>query len=255
MDAIQAIVLAGGKGTRLAPLTDTRPKALVPLCGKPIVQWVLEHLREAGIKNVALSVAHMHDQIEAYFGDGSSLGISLSYLREPSPMGTGAWSRLVDWNRLADPFLVVNGDNVFWVDVKKLLAVHDQSSGATIASTRIESASVSGAELILPDASGRRMMAYVDRSESAPLLAARPSVLINSGWYVFSPSVREHIPDVLPCSNEAHIWPALVSRLERVGLYDADEPWFDSGTPERLARIESFIHQHHLHVPAQQQLA
>lgn len=244
MDRIQAIILAGGKGTRLSPLTDNVPKPLVPILGKHMIRYVLEHLQRHGVTNVAISTAHLGHMIEEALGDGAELGMQISYLREPEPMGTGGWAKLVDWSRLDDRFLVVNADNLFWIDLEKFLARHAEVGGAaTIAAMEIPSETAINYELLATDAERTRLTGYIDRKDAEPLRQAGPTVFINTGWYVMSPDVAKHIPDVLPLSNEVHIWPALAASGLPMGLYHATEPWFDSGTHERLARVEKFLNE------------
>ena len=208
------------------------------------MDWVLAHLREAGLTHVAIATAHLGHLIEAHYGNGAAFGMQISYVREGTPMGTGGWSQLVDWDQLADPFLVINADNVFWVDLPALRARHQQEAAlATIAAIPLPSQEVHNYELILPSADGRRVVDYVDRSASAALIAAQDEVLINAGWYLFSPRSRSLLPSGAPLSNEKDILPALVRAGATLGCYLAREPWFDTGTPERLARVDAFIKQ------------
>lgn len=247
MRKIQAVILAGGKGTRLAPLTDNLPKPLVPVLGRPMILYVLEHLRRAGITDVAISVAHLGHMIEDALGDGSSLGMSITYLREPEPMGTGGWAKLVDWESLDEHFLVLNADNLFWIEIPSFLTRHRMTSAAaTIAAIELPCVDIAGrgAELLLPTDDGTRLTAYVDRSASAPYIASSTHQFISSGWYVMTPAVRDVVTDVLPYSNEIHLWPALAASGAAIGFYHGTEPWFDSGTHERLARVEAFLHNH-----------
>ena len=239
---IQAIILAGGKGTRLAPLTDHLPKPLVPIRGKAMILYVLEHLKAAGVTNVAISVAHLGDMIVDTLGDGSSMGMHFVYLREPEPMGTAGWTQLVDRSALADEVLVLNADNLFWIDVPAFLDRH-RSTGAiaTMAGVEIPSSTMSGAELLRPDEKKERLLDYIDRTMSRPYLDAEPSVYISSGWYVFSPKASVYIPQQSPISMEKDVWPLLVKSGKPLGFYGATEPWFDSGTHERLAQIDAFL--------------
>jgi len=242
MKQIEAILLAGGRGTRLAPLTDTLPKPLVPILGRPMMDYVLEHLKGAGITRVAISVAYLGDLIEQHYGDGSAFGMQISYLREPEMMGTGGWMRLVDRENLADRFIVANADNLFWVDVNALLRRHDESGAvASIAGIAIPSETAENYELLATNEEKTRLHDYVDRSLAEPLRAASPQVFVSSGWYVMTPEVIDISPDVLPLSHETHVWPALAKSGKPMGFYHGTEPWFDSGTHERLARVESFL--------------
>lgn len=239
---IQAILLAGGKGTRLAPLTDNLPKPLVHIHGKPMMQYVLEHLRAAGITNVAISVAHLGHMISDQFGDGSLLGMNLSYLVEPEPMGTGGWTKLVNWNDLDENFIVANADNLFWIDVAQFLERH-RSHGdiATIAGIELPSADIAKYEILRPDLDHTNLDAYVDRSQAELELAGKETGFISSGWYIMNKAVRDIVDDVLPISNEVHVWPRIATSGKRVGFYHATEPWFDSGTHERLARVAAHV--------------
>lgn len=239
---IQAILLAGGKGTRLAPLTDNLPKPLVHIHGKPMMQYVLEHLRSAGITSVAISVAHLGHMISDEFGDGSRLGMHLAYLVEPEPMGTGGWTKLVDWDALDENFIVANADNLFWIDVANFLERHRAHGDiATIAGIELPSADITKYEILRPNHDRRNLDAYVDRSQAEAELAGRETGFVSSGWYIMHRSVRDVIDDVLPISNELHVWPRIASSGRAVGFYHATEPWFDSGTHERLARVEAHV--------------
>lgn len=245
MRKIQAVILAGGKGTRLAPLTDHLPKPLVAVGGRPMMVYVLEHLRRAGITNVAVAVAHLGDMIERAFGDGSSIGMHITYLHEPEPMGTGGWAKLVDWNVLDEHFLVLNADNLFWIDIPAFLARHAETNAvATLAAIELPSTSIMNYEILRPAEGRTTLDAWVDRSRTAEELANKASGFINSGWYVMTPGVRHFVTDILPYSNETHLWPALAVSDATVGFYHATESWFDSGTHERLARVAAFLQLH-----------
>lgn len=243
---LQAIVIAGGKGTRLAPLTDIMPKPMVPVKGKPMLQWVLEHMRSFGLEEILVNTAHRAEQIESFFGNGEDLGLHLSYAREESPMGTGAWAHLVDWRRVNEPLVVANADNLFWVNIAEALAVQKSVGGPlTLIGTSLESASVSGAEVIVPGEKDRAQD-YVMRENSAPLLAASPSVWVSSGWYVVDPSFKQWMVKSLPCSMERDHIPAMIQSGAPVGFYPSADPWFDTGTQERLARVERFLQEKRL---------
>lgn len=239
---IDAILLAGGKGTRLAPLTDNLPKPLVRIHGKPMMQYVLEHLRAAGITNVAIAVAHLGHMILEEFGDGSALGMHLTYLVEPEPMGTGGWTKLVDWNDVAEDFIVANADNLFWIDITAFRARHAEAGAlATIAGIELPSEQIVNYEILRTNPAHDRLVAYVDRSHSVQELEGKASGFINTGWYVMNRAVREYVDDVAPISNEVHLWPRIATSGRPVGFYHATEPWFDSGTHERLARVAAHV--------------
>lgn len=238
---IQAVLIAGGRGTRLAPLTDTIPKPLVRVGGKPIMQWVLEHMRRQGVESVVVSVAHMGEQIEQCFGAGDALGMRLEYVREATPMGTGAWAHMLDWERVREPLVVANADNMFWVNISRARAVHARAGGPlTLIGTSLLSEGVSGAEVIVPGVEGV-VADYVMREHSAPLLAASKTVWVSSGWYIVDPVFPRVLSCQPPCSMERDHILAVLRGGARVGFYPSDEPWFDTGTHERLKEVETFL--------------
>jgi len=239
---IQAILLAGGLGTRLRPVTETVPKALVPVAGRPMVYFVLEQLKKHGITTVAIAISYLGEMLQEELGDGSQIGMKITYLVEPEPMGTGGWSQLVDWDALDDHFLVLNADNLFWIDVDAFLRRHTgEGAAATIAAIQIPTTSHAAYEVLVPDEAKQRLTAYVDRDKSTPHIEGNDHVFVSSGWYVMTPQIKELIPKKNPISNEVDIWPLLSGSDHTLGLYHATEPWFDSGTPERIARIEAFL--------------
>lgn len=242
LNKIQAIVLAGGKGTRLAPLTDNLPKSIIPIEGKPMMVYVLEHLKRHGITNVVVAVAHLGNMIEELLGDGSSFGMNISYIYEPEPMGTGGWSQLINWDGLDDHFLVLNSDNLFWIDVQAFLNRNRElGASATIAAIEIDADKHMEYELCLHDKEKHRLINYVDRTECKPYLEINPKVFVSSGWYIMTPQVKDLIPKQNPISNEADIWPLLNKSGQDLGFYHATEPWFDSGTHARLETVAEFI--------------
>ncbi|MFH1611357.1 MAG: nucleotidyltransferase family protein [Patescibacteria group bacterium] len=239
---IQAILLAGGKGTRLAPLTDNCPKPMVPIHGQPMIEYVLDHLKNHGITSVALAIAHMGDQIKNHFGDGSRFGMEISYLEEPEPMGTGGWTQLVDWDALDDNFIVANADNLFWIDIDRFLGRHKEVGGvATIAAIEIPVDKHASYEVLVHDSAKRQLVNYIDRKECESHLKDRDSIFVSSGWYVMTPQIKDLIPKQCPISNEVDVWPLLDKSEHDLGFYHATEPWFDSGTHERLKRVAKFI--------------
>ncbi len=242
MKPIQAVLLAGGRGTRLAPITDTMPKPLVPILGKPMMTYVLEHLKAAGITSVAISTAYLGHLIEETYGDGSTMGMEITYLREPEMMGTGGWMKLVDKSQLDEKFIVANADNLFWIDIPAFLKRHEETGAvATIAGISIPSETANNYEILDTNEDETKLNAYVDRSLAEPLRAASPTVFVSSGWYIMTPEVLDIAPNEMPLSHETHVWPALSKSGRPLGFYHATEPWFDSGTHERLARVEDFL--------------
>jgi NDP-sugar pyrophosphorylase family protein len=220
-NGIRAVILAGGKGTRLMPLTENIPKPLVPVGGLPILEIIVRQLRHFGIEDLTLSVGHLHGLLESHFGDGSAWGVGIDYSHETDPLGTAGPIALVE--RLSDPFLVLNGDLLCSIDYAALIEQH-RSSGAmvTIASYPKEVK----IELGVLETEGDRLVDYVEK----PVIPYRVSM----GIYAMSPSVLSAIP-----KGQRFDLPDLIKRLiadgQRVNLYRFDGYWRDIGTMDEYA--------------------
>jgi NDP-sugar pyrophosphorylase family protein len=218
---VRAVILAGGKGTRLMPLTENLPKPLVPVGGVPILEIIVRQLRHFGIGDLTLSVGHLHEQLEAHFGDGAEWGVSIDYSHEAEPLGTAGPIALVEG--LSDPFLVLNGDLLCSIDYAELIAQH-RASGAmvTIASYPKEVR----IELGVLETEGDRLTDYVEK----PVIPYRVSM----GIYAMSPSVLSQIP-----AGQRFDLPDLIKRLiadgQTVNLFRFDGYWRDIGTMDEFA--------------------
>lgn len=223
-NGVRAVILAGGKGTRLMPLTENLPKPLVPVGGLPILEIIIRQLRHFGITDLTLSVGHLHHLLESHFGDGDAWGVDIGYSHETEPLGTAGPVALVD--RLSDPFLVLNGDLLCSIDYADMIARH-RASGAmvTIASYPKEVK----IELGVLETEGDRLVDYVEK----PVMSYRVSM----GIYAMSPSVLSHIPQ-----GARFDLPDLVKRLiadgQRIELYRFDGYWRDIGTLDEYAAAE-----------------
>lgn len=218
---MRALILAAGKGTRLEPLTETQPKAMLPLVGKPLLQHVVEAVREAGIKEITIVTGYLGEAIRSYFGDGSALGISIDYLTQEQRLGT---AHAIALARFDEDFLVLNGDTlVDSEDIARIIAAH--RGVATIACHRVSDAR--GYGVVTLDKDGR-----VERIEEKP--AEPESNLINAGIYVFSPEVFEAIERTpLSPRGEYEITTTLELLLRRgeVRGVEIAGRWLDIGTP------------------------
>ena len=218
MSKRQAIILAGGKGTRLRPFTASLPKPLVPVGDYPIIEIVLRQLRRHGFREVIVSTGHMAALIEAYCGDGRRWGLKLRYVREDKPLSTAGALKLV--RGLGRRFLTVNGDVLTTLDFKKLFDAHERrDAAATIAVCRRQATTDYG--VIDLDASDR-LIAYREKPAH--------SYLVSMGVNVFDRSALEHIG-----RGEALGIPDLIARLQAAGQdvygYRADCDWLDIGRP------------------------
>ncbi len=220
-DGVRAIILAGGKGTRLMPLTAALPKPLVPVGEMPILEIIVRQLRHFGVTDLTLSVGHLHGLLQAHFGDGGPWGVGIDYSHEAEPLGTAGPIALVE--RLSDPFLVLNGDLLCSIDYRDMIARH-RASGAmvTIASYPKEVK----IELGVLGTEGDRLVDYVEK----PVIPYRVSM----GIYAMSPTVLSRIP-----REQRFDLPDLIKRLiadgQRVNLYRFDGYWRDIGTMDEYA--------------------
>jgi len=229
---MKAIIIAGGKGTRLAPLTDTLPKALVPIDEQNLTEHVLEILKKHGITDVTLSLAHMSDKVKEYFENNKPEGVNLSYLEEKEPMGTAGPLLLLkqSGNIPDEDFLMLNGDNLYSMDISDMIEFHKKHPGlATVALHEVDDPSSFG----VVDMDDTKIKRFVEK----PIKEEAPSNKINSGYYVLSPEVFDYVPDGDRAMMEHDIFP----QLAEAGLlhgYEGQGQWFDTGTPERYDRVK-----------------
>ncbi|MFC7309959.1 sugar phosphate nucleotidyltransferase [Streptomyces monticola] len=230
----EAILLVGGKGTRLRPLTVNTPKPMVPAAGVPFLTHQLARARAAGVEHIVLATSYLAEVFEPYFGDGSALGLHLEYVTEEEPLGTGGAIRNVA-SRLRsapdEPVLIFNGDILTGLDIRALVATHE-SSGADVSLhlTRVEDPRAYG--LVPTDATGR-VQAFLEKPQTPEEIVTDQ---INAGAYVFRRSVIDSIPQGRPVSVERETFPELLaSGAHLQGMVDSTY-WLDLGTPQAFVR-------------------
>ena len=221
---MQALVLAGGEGTRLRPLTLTVPKPVLPLAGRPFLHFILGWLRRHGVDEVILSCGFLSDGVRRVLGDIHD-GMRLRYVIEPEPLGTAGPVRLaLDEGLLEERLLVLNGDVLTDMDLSAELVRHEQTGAdATLALIAVDDTSSYG---VVPTDDEGRVEAFLEKSDSPA-----PTSRVNAGAYVIERSVAEGIPAGSASSFERDVFPRLVGK----GLYgwEADGYWIDIGTPDR----------------------
>jgi NDP-sugar pyrophosphorylase family protein len=231
---VQAVILAGGLGTRLRPITETIPKPMVPVAGVPYLEHQLKELAKQNIQDVILLTGYLGEQIEQYFGNGSSLGLSLRYSQEPSPLGTGGAIRL-GLNLLADAFLIIYGDSYLPVDYRAVCtALLDAPSAdglVVVYDNRLSDTSVTNN--IDLDGSG-----YVNRYEKDGVGLS----YVEAGVLAFRRHVIESIPPGQVVSLEKEIFPQLIAKHRLLG-YPTRTRFYDIGTPDRLRAFEDLLRQ------------
>src|SRR6266567_2370324 len=219
---MKAVVMAGGEGTRLRPLTSNQPKPMVPIVGKPCMEHILELLRTHGFDDVIVTVAFLPQAIRGYFGDGDALGIEVSYSVEESPLGTAGSVRLAA-DQLDETFLVISGDALCDVDLTKLVEFHrDRGAAVTIGLKSVENPLEFG--IVVTDDEGK-----VERFLEKPTWSQVFSDTINTGIYVLEPEVLRHIPTDRPYDFSKELFPLLLEMGRPLYGYVMDGYWQDIG--------------------------
>jgi mannose-1-phosphate guanylyltransferase len=231
---VEAIVLVGGLGTRLRPLTLDTPKPMLPVAGVPFLTHQLARLAAVGVDHVVLATSYRAEVFEDYFGDGSGLGLRMDYVTETEPLGTGGGIRNVApmlHSGPADPIVVLNGDVLSGHDIAAQLKVHDEGDAAvTLHLVRVDDPRAFGS--VPTDESGR-VTAFVEKSPE-PV-----SDQINAGCYVFRRSVIDDIPAGEVVSVERVTFPQLLTAGATVLGYVDSAYWLDVGTPAAIVRASA----------------
>jgi mannose-1-phosphate guanylyltransferase len=221
---MQALILAGGEGTRLRPLTSTVPKPVVPLVDRPFIAFMLDWLRGHGIDDVIMSCGFLAAGVRNVLGDGSAYGVRLRYVEEPQPLGTGGALKFAE-SLLDERFLMLNGDVLTDLDVTAQLALHEQRGAqATLALTPVEDPSAYGLVRTLEDG---EVTGFVEKPSPDQIDTNN----ISAGIYVLERSVLELLEPEQPASIERDVFPRLVG--EGLYAYVGEGYWLDIGTPER----------------------
>ncbi|MYW07155.1 NTP transferase domain-containing protein [Streptomyces sp. SID2563] len=233
-EAKEAILLVGGKGTRLRPLTVHTPKPMVPAAGVPFLTHQLARARAAGVEHIVLATSYLAEVFEPYFGDGSSLGLHIEYVTEREPLGTGGAIRNVA-HRLAsgpdEPVLIFNGDILTGLDIRALVTSHaDSGADVSLHLTRVEDPRAFG--LVPTDDTGR-VTAFLEKPQTPEEIVTDQ---INAGAYIFRRSVIDTIPAGRPVSVERETFPGLLADGAHLqGMVDSTY-WLDLGTPQAFIR-------------------
>jgi mannose-1-phosphate guanylyltransferase len=222
---VQAVVLVGGFGTRLRPLTLSTPKQMLPVGNRAMIERVLEHLGSHGVDRAVLSLGYRPDAFQDAYPDGRCGGVDLHYAIEPEPRDTAGAIRFAALDAGIDErFLVVNGDVLTDLDVSRLIAFHEQAGAeGTIALHRVEDPSAFG---VVPTDPDGRVQAFIEK----PPRDEAPTDLINAGTYVLEPSVLGRIEPDVPVNVERVTFPAMVSDRSLYAM-DGDTYWIDAGIP------------------------
>jgi NDP-sugar pyrophosphorylase family protein len=232
---MKAILLAGGKGTRLRPLTIHTPKPIVPIFDRPFLHYQLDLLKQVPeIDEVVLSLNYQPRRIEEIFGDGADSGLGIKYVVEPAPLGTAGAVRYAG-ESLRESVVVLNGDVLTQVDLGAVIALHrERKAKATIVLTPVENPAAYG--LVETDATG-----HIQRFLEKPKPDEITCDTINAGIYVLEPETFDRIPKDTPWSIERSFFPSLIERNETFVAYVYRGYWIDIGTPEKYMQVHRDI--------------
>jgi mannose-1-phosphate guanylyltransferase len=227
---MKAVILVGGEGTRLRPLTCKITKAMVPILNMPFLEYLMRYLKEHGIKDIILAMSYLPDRIQGYFGDGAKFGLHLTYLVEEPPLGTAGAVKNAE-AFLDEPFFVFNGDVLTDIDLTAMMSRHQGAKPkVSIALTPVDNPTIYG--VVETDARG-----MVRRFVEKPSWEEVTTNMINAGIYILEPEVLSHIPPSTPFTFEHHVFPRLLKMGEPILSYPSDTYWIDIGTPEKYLRV------------------
>ena len=226
---MKVVIMAGGKGTRIAQVNATVPKPMIPIEGKPILEYQIETLNKQGYTDIILIVGHMGNVIQKYFGDGSAFGVQISYIVEEQPLGTaGALYFLKD--EIQNDFLLLNGDIIFDVDIQKFLEYHcNQRTAATIL-THPNSHPYDSGIIIADDKN--RVTNWLHKEDERLWYKNR----VNAGLHMFSPRIFESFHEAKKCDLDRDVLKPLIKEGE-LSVYDSPEYIKDMGTPDRYYAV------------------
>lgn len=223
----KAIVLCGGKGTRLRPYTYNIPKPMLPLGKKPILEYVVNSLKLAGITELFLATGYLHEQIEAYFGDGSKFGVKIRYSVETTELGT-AGSIIPLMGKMDETFIVMMGDHLSNLEIKDLIGFHKKNK--RIATLALNKKGVP-LEYGVADMKGDEIIRFREK----PIVEN----YVNTGVYVFEPEIFEYIKPGEDFAN--HVFPRLIEKGEKIGGFVFSDYWLDIGRTTDYEHINHYI--------------
>jgi len=228
--AMKAVILVGGEGTRLRPLTCNKVKPLVPVLNRPFLEHLVDHLKRHGIREIILTLGHLAEQIQEYFGDGGRFGVSMTYLIEDSPLGTAGGVKNAE-PLLETSFLVFNGDIFSDIDLTNMMDFHrEKKADTSIALTPVDDPTPYG--VVETDAEGR-----VERFVEKPRREEVTTNMINAGIYIMELHVLDYIARNVFFTFERDVFPSLLETGKAVYGYPSQAYWIDIGTPEKYLKL------------------
>jgi len=223
-----ALILTGGAGIKMRPFSYELPKAMLPVKGRPILDYTLELLRNAGIREVIILVGKQGDKLRAHFGDGSHYGVSITYLDEGKPSGTAIPLKKAKDLLKNKPFVLIYGDVLTKIDLKGMIDFHEENGAlTTMAITSVEEPTDWG----VVNLRGNKIISFVEKPKKAGL-----SHLVNAGIFIIEPKVIKYVPSKKFSRLENDVFPRLVKE-GKISGYLFEGKWFDVGTPKEYEKV------------------
>jgi len=226
---MKAIILAGGLGTRLRPLTNKTPKPLLPIKGRPIIEHAINNFKKHGIKDIILSIGYKADKIKKYFGNGNKLGVNISYCIEDEPLGTGGAIKKAAQG-IKETFIAINGDNLSDADWTELINSHKRNNAKiTLGLFPVEDVTQYGIARL----EGEKLLEFIEK----PAAEQAPSNLNNAGLYVMEPGALNILPE-----GKSSIERDCFEKLSPKGVvysYKHKGQWFPTDTLEKYKKADS----------------
>ncbi len=246
---MQGVIIAGGMGTRFRPLTYIRPKPLIPVVNKPLLEYQVELLRQHGVDRIVFATNYLSEMIEKHFGDGQRYGVEMRYAIEESPLGTGGAIKNAAkhlWE--PDDFVVFNGDIICNFNIQQIVEFHrSQKATCTIALTPMPRPNPFGK---ITTSSDHKVQSWIEPSEaekkalaaqSANAVSSEGDDYINAGFYVISPKLLQLMANDRPVSIERETFPALLQNHDAFYALPLDGYWTDVGRPSQLMDVTDAV--------------
>ena len=228
----KGIILSGGWGTRLRPLTCTIPKTLIPVVNKPVIERQMLHLKSAGVKEIVLAISVMGDTLKNYFKEGEKLGLKIHYTNEKNPMGTAGAIKLAEDYLNDDNFFMLNGDVILNFDFREMLEFHKKTDAlGTISSKIVQDPSRYG--VLIVDEESNKILKFQEKEEFKYLNGKTTPMPINAGVYILEPEIFSYITPHRKMSIEREVFPQLANNGE-LYHYSISGIWKDIGNPNEL---------------------
>ncbi len=231
---MKAVILAGGKGTRMRPLTYLNPKPMLPLMNKPFLEYFITRLKSFGITDIILSIQYLPEKFSEYFGDGSKFGVNLRFVVEEKPLGTCNDVKNVEKFIGNEAFMVFNGDILTSLNLRNMINFHKlKKADITISLAPVEDPTAYG---LVPIDKDCRVIEFLEK----PSLEEISTNLINAGTYIIESHILGHVPPNESYSFERELFPKVLKLGYKIYGFKSDDYWLDLGTPEKymMAHID-----------------